>query len=829
MKNIRAAVALFLLAVFLAGTASANTSSINPNVPAQNSPLSSSVLRGNFGNAYTDENTIYGIFALSSNQLLGTINAGNAGPLNLPTCSTGALSWTPGTGFGCNSLSGLVSPITQSLVFTGQIGISLNATALPTKQTGTVLQLGNADGVASRIENDAFASTAYFTGVRSDGTNAAPTTLQNLDEISGINAWGYNGSSVVGPRASVREFAAQNWTGSAQGTRVDIATTLNNTTTMSPVCGFENDGGVTCPPTVTGGDMGAGRINAAGLFVNGVAVSTGNSAISALTAALATSSIENGAFAQVWNWDGLTTQTALQLTGTSITTGQLLNSSVANAASTGYAGYFSNTGTAASYALYSTDASTGAGYGLYSGVTGAANTGYGVYGTNAGAANLGYAGYFSNTATTAGYGVYGASASTGAGYGVYGAVTGAANTGYAGYFSNTSTATGYALYVSGSAYFSQTTTMNNVTVTGTCTGCGGGTLIGATTTVNTSLGSGAMTSVTTGATNAAFGYNALHLATVTTGNTAVGSGALALTVTAGGNTAVGINALSNLVGGGNGMANTAVGASAMSGAMTTAATQNTGLGASSCGVTSGTQNTCVGDGAGSGLNGGSQNVIAGIFAASSYQGSGAVIIGSAATSGSNANSPTVVGSNATAANGGVAVGNSAGGTATGNNTSVGQGAGAALTSGTGNIAIGSFAGGTVSTGSNNISLNASPPASGTSNWLNIGSGVMETLAAPTISSGFGTSPSVANGTSSASFTVNVGTGGTATSGVIAFPTAAPHGWNCHAVDNTDVGTIETECVTTSTTTATCTSYSRTAGTALAWSASDILGFTCAAY
>ena len=68
------------------------------------------------------------MLALSSNQILGTVNAGNAGPLNLPTCSTGALSWTPGTGFGCNALNGLVSPITQNLVFTGQHAVNLNAT-----------------------------------------------------------------------------------------------------------------------------------------------------------------------------------------------------------------------------------------------------------------------------------------------------------------------------------------------------------------------------------------------------------------------------------------------------------------------------------------------------------------------------------------------------------------------------------------------------------------------------------------------------------------------------------------------------------------------------
>jgi hypothetical protein len=275
MKNIRALVALFLLAVFITGVAWANTSSIDPTVPAQNSPLSSSVLRGNFGNAANDVNTLFGIDSLSSSQILGTIQAGNAGPLNLPSCATGALSWTPGSGFGCNSLSGLVSPVTQNLVFTGGHIINFNATTAPTKQTGTVVQVVDADTVTTRVELDSFAAPSHFSGVRADGTNAAPTTLQSGDEIASFNAFGYNGSATVGPKAAFRTYAAQNWTGLANGTRADIAAALNGSTTMSPVIGFENDGGVTIPPTVTGGDCGAGCVNATHLEVSGVAVLTG--------------------------------------------------------------------------------------------------------------------------------------------------------------------------------------------------------------------------------------------------------------------------------------------------------------------------------------------------------------------------------------------------------------------------------------------------------------------------------------------------------------------------------------------------------------------------
>ena len=82
------------------------------------------------------------------------------------------------------------------------------------------------------------------------------------------------------------------------------------------------------------------------------------------------------------------------------------------------------------------------------------------------------------TATTANYGVYSTTASTGAGFGHYTSVTGASNSGYGLYALNDS-ANGYAIYgtsASGYAgYFNGTTkVVGNFTVTGTCTGCGAG-------------------------------------------------------------------------------------------------------------------------------------------------------------------------------------------------------------------------------------------------------------------------------------------------------------------------------------------------------------------
>lgn len=100
--------------------------------------------------------------------------------------------------------------------------------------------------------------------------------------------------------------------------------------------------------------------------------------------------------------------------------------------------------------------------------------------------------------------------------------------------------------------------------------------------------------------------------------------------------------------------------------------------------------------------------------------------------------------------------------------------------------------------------------------------------APTISSGFGTSPSIAASNGAAAFTINVGTGGTAQNGVIGLP-AATTGWIVQARDLTNDATIVVSQTASSTTTATIQAYSRTTGLAVAFNASDILQVTAVAF
>jgi hypothetical protein len=103
--------------------------------------------------------------------------------------------------------------------------------------------------------------------------------------------------------------------------------------------------------------------------------------------------------------------------------------------------------------------------------------------------------------------------------------------------------------------------------------------------------------------------------------------------------------------------------------------------------------------------------------------------------------------------------------------------------------------------------------------------VISSSTAPTISSGFGTSPSIATNNGTYSFTVNVGTGGSASSGAIGLPTAT-NGWNCYATDiTTTSSTVFVTKQTASSTTSCTVGNFNTSGAAAAWAASDVLAVT----
>lgn len=168
--------------------------------------------------------------------------------------------------------------------------------------------------------------------------------------------------------------------------------TINFSTLAAPVCGSSTTAlGATATGFICQTLSGGGG---------------GSSSLSSITSATTTSSINSGTNAIAWGWAN-TTQNALTFSTSALTTGQLLTLSNSNAAATtgvvlaltntatgasknissvesgaantGYAGYFSNTGTGAvNYALYATASSTTGYAGYFQGnvnVTGVATIG----------------------------------------------------------------------------------------------------------------------------------------------------------------------------------------------------------------------------------------------------------------------------------------------------------------------------------------------------------------------------------------------------------------------------------------------------------------------
>ena len=111
---------------------------------------------------------------------------------------------------------------------------------------------------------------------------------------------------------------------------------------------------------------------------------------------------------------------------------------------------------------------------------------------------------------------------------------------------------------------------------------------------------------------------------------------------------------------------------------------------------------------------------------------------------------------------------------------------------------------------------------GTALAMNSPSQILFSTAAPDISSGFGTSPGVVTNNGTASFTIDIGTGGAAKNGVIGLP-AAVNGWNVYCEDISSFSTtvFRTRQTGTTTTSATIGNFNSVALPA-PWGSGDIL-------
>ena len=163
-------------------------------------------------------------------------------------------------------------------VFTAVQTIDLNAAALPAPPANTTLHLGAADAAINRITIDGYGAGAVpvVTGRRANGTAAVPTAAVNGDSLLTINGFGYGATGYSAARASVGFVTTENWTDTAQGTRVQIVTTANGTILNAAKWIFENDGSLFY---AAGAATGNGTVNALNYFVAGANINTIYSAI----------------------------------------------------------------------------------------------------------------------------------------------------------------------------------------------------------------------------------------------------------------------------------------------------------------------------------------------------------------------------------------------------------------------------------------------------------------------------------------------------------------------------------------------------------------------
>lgn len=176
-----------------------------------------------------------------------------AAPAN-PSATVGltAVNGTASTYLRSDGAPALNQTITPT--WTGVHKYSFNGAALPAGVTGTMAQYGNADGVNTRMVMDAFAASSNVTGRRANTTAAAPSALASGDVIFSIVGLGYGSTAYsASSKAQVSFKANQAWTDANQGTRVEISTTPNGSTTQAIGLTVENSGGITVLGGITHG------------------------------------------------------------------------------------------------------------------------------------------------------------------------------------------------------------------------------------------------------------------------------------------------------------------------------------------------------------------------------------------------------------------------------------------------------------------------------------------------------------------------------------------------------------------------------------------------
>jgi hypothetical protein len=100
---------------------------------------------------------------------------------------------------------------------------------------------------------------SLFVGSRARGTSAAPTAVQAGDILGGFLGRGYGATNFSGTRGGMFVSASENWTDTAQGTRLNFNTTVNGTTAPGTRMTIDNVGNVGIGTLVPAGALEIAR------------------------------------------------------------------------------------------------------------------------------------------------------------------------------------------------------------------------------------------------------------------------------------------------------------------------------------------------------------------------------------------------------------------------------------------------------------------------------------------------------------------------------------------------------------------------------------------
>jgi len=197
----------------------------------------------------------------------------------------------------------------------------------------------------------------FYLGKQSRGSNASPTATQSGDHLVDLLGRGYGTTAYSSNSTGRISFlAAENFTDTAMGTNISMSTTPIGSVTAVSTLSLTSDQGlrlfnadssnitIRTPAGTASYNLALPAAQSSGtkfLQNDGSGnlswASAGGSSLSSLTSATGTNTIDNVNYAQSWTWNTLSTQAALSLSSSSMTSGSVLSltNSFNDATSTG--------------------------------------------------------------------------------------------------------------------------------------------------------------------------------------------------------------------------------------------------------------------------------------------------------------------------------------------------------------------------------------------------------------------------------------------------------------------------------------------------------------